>query len=172
MQWSIAAWKLHYILHWLFTLKWCEKMRTEPAQRDLHPLLTPSAMLWALSLKHIPNGDLPPVQLNWQRCSQVSINFCWAAALKTERNHQNKLSLGFKAICSFSWLQQKWMWDYVFINIFCSKTLNLSKLASKLWPSSEVKDKDLICTGIKKKKKKKWKTTRKAAYSLQKHKYP
>jgi len=42
-----------------------------------------------------------------------------------------------------------------FYYYFCSKMLHLSKPASKLWPFSEVKDKDFVCIGIKKTKGKK-----------------
>lgn len=50
-----------------------------------------------------------------------------------------------------------------FYYYFCSKVFNLCKSASKLRPFSEVKDKDFICIGIKKKK---GEEKRKAAHSL------
>lgn len=52
------------------------------------------------------------------------INFCYSAALIMERNHENKLSFGFKAKYIFSRLQQKWTWDYyVFITVFVQRCL-------------------------------------------------
>lgn len=61
---------ISYILCWLLTLKWHE-MRWErsPCWRTrTHCLPCPSAVLRAPGLAQVPNGDLPVVQLNWQRC--------------------------------------------------------------------------------------------------------
>lgn len=132
MQWSTTGWysslwndPLHLALTFNTNMTWNE-IRTEPTLRDSHPL--PSVPItWAAG-----TGPGTGSQRGRARCAaersemqnHLSINFCWSVALKTERNNQNKLSLGFKAKNSFSSLQQKWMWEYyIFITIFVQRCL-------------------------------------------------
>lgn len=130
-----------YTLLWLLTSEWHE-MRWTWSLCCTHSLL-------CLGPAPIPSGSC--LLCSWTgkdaEFSISSFSFCWSAALKMERNNQNKLHLQFKAKYSYRKHQQKWKYHN-----FCSRMFNLSKPASKFWSFSEAKD-NFICLGLKEKRK-------------------
>lgn len=125
--WSRFLWNDNLYLALTFNIKvMCNETRRESALMDSHPLPAVSISCAAGTGPGTDSqrGSVCCAAELAEMQNHVSINFCWSAALKMERNNQNKLSLAFKARYSFSGLQQKWLWEYyIFITIFVQRRL-------------------------------------------------